>query len=84
MVMMTCVLLNEKGEIIVIVIVLVINVELNLYFRFTLIGCFEMIKFLKLQMILNCAPSIIYTKLLLFEVYKIRENFEAKYQSKVI
>ena len=47
MVMMTCVLLNEKGEIIVIVIVLVINVELNLYFRFTLIGCLEMIKFLK-------------------------------------
>ena len=47
MVMMTCVLLNEKGEIIVIVIVLVINVELNLYFRFTLIGSLEMIKFLK-------------------------------------
>ena len=55
MAMMTCVLLNEKGEIIVIVIVLVINVELNLYFRFTLIGCFEMIKFLKLQMILDFA-----------------------------
>ena len=51
MAMMTCVLLNEKGEIIVIVIVLVINVELNLYFRFTLIGCFEMITFLEFQMI---------------------------------
>ena len=58
MAMMTCVLLNEKGEIIVIVIVLVINVELNLYFRFTLIGSFEMIKFLKLQMILNCGFSL--------------------------
>ena len=51
MAMMTCVLLNEKGEIIVIVIVLVINVELNLYFRFTLMGSLEMKKFLKVQMI---------------------------------
>ena len=75
MVMMTCVLLNEKGEIIVIVIVLVINVELNLYFRFTLIGCFEMIKFLKLQMILNCASFATYVKLVLYElVHNFRES----------
>ena len=74
MVMMTCVLLNEKGEIIVIVIVLVINVELNLYFRFTLIGCFKMIKFLKLQMILNCASFATYVKLVLYElVHKFRD-----------
>ena len=58
MAMMTCVLLNEKGEIIVIVIVLVINVELNLYFRFTLMGSLEMKKFLKVQMILRSKVSI--------------------------
>ena len=58
MVMMTCVLLNEKGEIIVIVIVLVINVELNLYFRFTLMGSLEKKKFLKVQMILRSKVSI--------------------------
>ena len=82
---MTCVLLNEKGEIIVIVIVLVINVELNLYFRFTLIGSFEMIKFLKLQMILDFASFATYVKLVLYElVHNLPDYFEAKYQSKVI